>query len=67
MLKIEIYKDIVVIVICALWLLGNTVEFLLTRSMYVNNIEFIAIVSILILIKDKNEKFNNWLNTKINK
>ena len=65
MLKIETCKDLLIICICIAWLIGNIIEFLITKDVIINNIGFITIMIVLILIKNNSKKFNNWLNSRV--
>lgn len=61
----KIYKDIVFGFICAIWLIGNIVEYINTEYCFFWNNFMIIVMCIIILFKIYNTKFNNWLNTKI--
>ena len=65
--RIDIYKDILFWTIVILWLIGNIVEFYYTSAAIWVSQGFILIMWILIFIKEINKKFNNWLNTPIDK
>lgn len=65
--RIDIYKDIIFWLIVALWLTGNILEAYYTGEAFYVNQGFILIMCILVFIKTTNKKFNNWLNTPLNK
>jgi hypothetical protein len=65
--RIDIYKDLVFWPIATLWLIGNIIEFYYTHAAIWVNQGFILIMCILIYIKETNKKFNNWLNTPLDK
>lgn len=51
--------------ICAVWLIGNIIEYINTDCYFLWNNFMIILMCIVILFKIYNTKFNNWLNTKI--
>ena len=65
--KIDIYKDLVFCPIAALWLIGNIIEAYYMHTAILVNQGFILLMCILIFIKETNRKFNNWLNTPLDK
>lgn len=65
--KIDIYKDIIFWIIVVVWLTGNIVETYCTGEAFFVNMFCIMFMSVLILIKTFNKKFNNWLNTPLKK
>lgn len=62
----KIYKDIVFICICVVWIIGNIVEYHIMDECFFWNNFMVIIMCVVILIKLYNTKFNNWLNTQIN-
>lgn len=65
--RIDIYKDIVFWSIVVLWLTGNILEAYYTGEAFFVNMFGIMFMSFLILIKTISNKFNNWLNTPLDK
>jgi hypothetical protein len=65
--RIDIYKDLVFWPIVALWLTGNILEAYYTGEAFLVNIFGIMFMSLLVLIKMSSKKFNDWLNTPLNK
>jgi hypothetical protein len=65
--RIDIYKDLVFWPIALLWLIGNNIEWYYTNDAIWVNQGFIFLMCILIFIKTISTKFNNWLNTPLNK
>lgn len=63
--RVDTYKDIVFWSICIIWFIGNIVEAIFTRQVFVNNMCWIFIMCIINLIKLYNTRFNNWLNTPL--
>ena len=51
--------------ICAVWLIGNIIEYINTDCCFFLNNFMIIIMCIIILFKIYSIDFNNWLNTKI--
>ena len=65
--RIDIYKDIVFWLIVVLWITGNILEAYYIGEAFFVNMFGIMFMSFLILIKTLSNKFNNWLNTPLNK
>lgn len=65
--RIDIYKDLVFWPIVVLWLTGNILEAYYTGEAFFVNMFGIMFMSLLILIKMSSKKFNDWLNTPLNK
>ena len=63
----KIYKDIVFWSVAIVWTIMNLVLFFqdATYNIPVVNFTAITIMVILIILKNKNKRFNNWLNKKI--
>lgn len=51
--------------ICAVWLIGNIIEYINTDCCFFCNNFMIILMCIIILFKIYSIDFNNWLNTKI--
>lgn len=51
--------------ICAVWLIGNIIEYINTDCCFFWNNFMIILMCIIILFKIYSIDFNNWLNTKI--
>lgn len=64
-LDIKTNKDLFFVVVCALWLTGNLIEYIFRGECFYNNNLFIALMSIVVFVKIKNNSFNNWLNKKL--
>ena len=65
--RIDIYKDLVFWPIVVLWLTGNILEAYYTGEVFFVNMFGIMFMSLMILIKMSSKKFNDWLNTPLNK
>jgi hypothetical protein len=65
--RIDIYKDIVFWPIVVLWLTGNILEAYYTGKAFFVNMFGIMFMSFLVLIKTFSKKFNDWLNTPLDK
>ena len=65
--RIDIYKDLVFWPIVALWLIGNILEAYYMGEVVFVNIFGIIFMCLLIIIKMSCKKFNNWLNTPLDK
>ena len=65
--RIDIYKDLIFWPIVTLWLIGNIIEAYYTGEAIWVNQGFILLMCILIFIKTISNKFNNWLNTPLDK
>ena len=64
---INSYRDIVIIVVMILWLIGNIIEEITTGNCILNNLIWIIIMSIMIIVDRTNNKFRKWLNTSLYK
>lgn len=64
-LGIKTNKDLFFVVVCALWLIGNLIEYIFRGGCFYNNILFIDLMSIVVFVKIKNNTFKNWLNKKL--
>lgn len=65
--RIDIYKDLVFWPIVVLWLTGNILEAYYTGEAFFVNTFGIIFMIFLVLIKNSSKKFNNWLNTPLDK
>ena len=65
--RIDIYKDLVFWPIVALWLIGNILEAYYTGEAVFVNMIGIIFMCLLIIVKMSCKKFNNWLNTPLDK
>lgn len=65
--RIDIYKDIVFWSIVVLWLTGNILEAYYMGEAFFVNMFGIMFMIFLVLIKNSSKKFNDWLNTPLNK
>lgn len=63
MLKIN--KDIVFMLFLFIWLIGNITEYILTNEVIFVNWVMIFILFCLILIKNTNNRFNDWLEREL--
>lgn len=61
------YRDIVIIIVMILWLIGNIIEEITTGHCILNNLIWIIIMSIMIIVDRTNDKFRKWLNTSLYK
>lgn len=61
------YRDIVIIVVMILWLIGNIIEETTTGHCILNNLIWIIIMSIMIIVDRTNDRFRKWLNTSLYK
>lgn len=61
------YNDVVFGTVALLWLLTNTIVFILidASAVSISNLAYIIFMAVLIIIKNKSKKFNDWLNTKL--
>lgn len=64
---IDTYRDIVVIAVMALWLIGNIIEYKLLDFCFFVDIFWITVMIILIIVDRKNDSFRKWLNTSLYK
>lgn len=63
----KIYKDVIFWSVALLWLLTNVIVFMLADASVVSisNLAYIIFMAVIIIIKNKSKKFNDWLNTKL--
>lgn len=63
----KIYKDVIFWSVALLWLLTNVIVFMLAdaSAVSISNLAYIIFMAVIIIIKNKSKKFNNWLNTKL--
>lgn len=54
-------KDIVFWIICSIWLISGTICYMIFNQVITINLIFIVLMTILIIIKYTNNKFNKWL------
>ena len=64
---INSYREIVSIVIFILWNIVNIIEQITTGHCLLNNLIWIFIMSIMIIVDRTNPKFRKWLNTPLYK
>lgn len=64
---IENRKDIIVWIVCAVWLITNVIVaiFLDNGWIAISNLGYCIFMIILIWLKNTNTKFNNWLERKL--
>lgn len=64
---IENRKDIIVWIVCAVWLITNVIVaiFLDNGWIAILNLGYCIFMIILIWLKNTNTKFNNWLERKL--
>lgn len=65
----NIYKDLVVLVVGLFWLAINIITHFVVGDVGVgvSNMTFVILVGILVLVKIKSNKFNAWLETPLKK
>lgn len=63
----KIYKDVIFWSVALLWLLTNVIVFMLAdaSAVSISNLAYIIFMAVIIIIKNKSKKFNDWLNTKL--
>ena len=61
------YRDIVIIVVMILWFIGNIIEQITTGHCLLNNLIWIFIMSIMIIVDRTNNRFRKWFNTPLYK
>lgn len=62
---LKTYKDVVFVIIASLWLASNIIEYLVWGTTFWANNFYIVFMCIMILVKIRSERFNNWLDTRI--
>lgn len=64
---INSYREIVSIVVFVLWNTGNIIEQVTTGYCVLNNLIWIFIMFIMIIVDRTNNRFRKWLNTPLYK
>lgn len=64
---INSYREIVTIITMTLWIIGNIIEQITTGYCLLNNLIWIFILFIMIIVDRTNNRFRKWLNTPLYK
>ena len=59
---LKIRKDIVMLSVACAWLLSNLLEFWVYGQAVWANLFWMAVMWVLILVKNRSDRFNRWLN-----
>jgi hypothetical protein len=59
---LKIRKDLVMLSVACAWLLSNLLEFWVYGQVFWANIFWTAVMWVLILVKNRSDRFNSWLN-----
>lgn len=62
---LKIRKDIVMLSVACAWLLSNLLEFWVYGQVFWANLFWIAVMCVLILVKNRSDRFNSWLNKEL--
>ena len=63
----KINKDLIFWAIAILWLIGNIIEYYITKQAIIVNYGFITLMAFVILLKNHNHNFDSWLNKPLKK
>lgn len=66
-MRIETYRDLLVVCLAAMWLIVNTVTFLACgiSAVVFSNTSFVAVLAVLVIAMRVSPGFNRWLNRRI--